>query len=60
MSEEFTCPNCHHQSVIYLDTSKDDAVVECRTCGKLLGTLAQFRRAVERHVLRDGGVVSRC
>ena len=60
MSEDFACPNCQHQSVIYQDASKDDAIVECRTCGAVLGTLAQFRRFIERHVRRDGGVVSHC
>ena len=60
MSEEFACPNCLRQSVIYPDAPEDDARVICRTCGTVLGTLAQFRRFVERRVREVNAATSRC
>jgi len=60
MSDEFTCHNCRRQSVIYSDETRDDARVVCRTCGTSLGTLAQFRRLVERRARDTGEHTSRC
>jgi len=60
MSEEFACPNCRRQSVIYSDMTEDHARVVCRTCGTFLGTLAQFRRFVERRFIGTGADTSRC
>jgi hypothetical protein len=60
MPEEFSCPNCRCQSVIYPDATDDDAGVVCRTCGMFLGTVAQFRRSVERRAPGASTVTSRC
>jgi transcription elongation factor Elf1 len=48
MSQEFACPNCRRQSVVYADAAEDDARVVCRTCGTFLGMLTQLRRFLER------------
>jgi transcription elongation factor Elf1 len=48
MAEEFSCPNCNSQSVIYPDASDDDERVVCRACGTILATMAQFRNWIER------------
>jgi transcription elongation factor Elf1 len=61
MSDEFTCPSCGRQSVVYPRAAEDDAAgVVCRTCGAFLGTLAQFRRLVERVAARAAAQTSRC
>jgi transcription elongation factor Elf1 len=60
MSDEFACPSCGCQSVVYPHAAEDDAGVMCRTCGTFLGTLAQFRRFVERVAARATEVTSRC
>jgi ribosomal protein S27E len=61
MSEEFTCPNCRSQSVVYPDAQDDgEARVLCRTCGTFLGTLAQFRRRVEARTARAATFTSGC
>jgi transcription elongation factor Elf1 len=60
MSEEFACPKCRRQSVIYPDATEDYARVVCRTCGTQLGTLAQFRRFVERPATKAGTETSGC
>jgi transcription elongation factor Elf1 len=60
MPEEFACPNCRGQSVTYPDTTEDHARVVCRSCGTFLGTLAQFRRFVERRFAGAGADTSRC
>jgi transposase-like protein len=59
MSEEFACPTCRRQSVIYPDAREDDARVVCRTCGTSFGTLSQFRRFVERFTQGAGAGTSR-
>jgi len=48
MAEEFSCPNCHSQSVIYPSSSDEDERVLCRACGTVLATMAQFRYLIER------------
>jgi hypothetical protein len=60
MSEEFACPNCERQSVVYPHGAEDDARVVCRTCGTFLGTLAQFRRFIERRSSAAAIETSRC
>lgn len=60
MSDEFACYKCRRQSVIYPDEAEDDARVLCRTCGTSLGTLAQFRRFVERREQSANEHTSRC
>jgi len=60
MPEEFACPNCRRQSVIYPDATEDHTRVVCRSCGSFLGTLAQFRRFVERHGPGASMKTSRC
>ena len=60
MSDEFACPSCGSQSVVYPHAAEDDAGVVCRTCGAYLGTLAQFRRLVERVAARAAEATSRC
>lgn len=60
LAEEFTCPKCSSQSVVYPTVAEDDAYVTCRGCGAVLATLAQFRRLVARRRLLKGGPVSGC
>jgi transcription elongation factor Elf1 len=60
MSDEFACPSCGRQSVVYPRAAEDDAGVVCRTCGAFLGTLSQFRRFVERVAARATVQTSRC
>jgi transcription initiation factor TFIIIB Brf1 subunit/transcription initiation factor TFIIB len=49
MKDEFVCPNCRSPSVVYPDSVDDEqAHILCRGCGMIMGTLAQFRRAVQR------------
>lgn len=60
MSEEFTCPNCMCQSVIYPKNAADDERVTCRTCGTFLATLPQFRRLIEQRPRRHGIHTSGC
>jgi hypothetical protein len=61
MSEEFTCPNCRSQSVIYRDgPDDDDGWVVCRTCGTFLDTLARFRRRVESRAANADTYTSGC
>jgi ribosomal protein S27E len=50
MAEEFACPKCSSQSVVYPDVLADDKYVTCRACGTLLATVLQFRRLIEGHV----------
>jgi hypothetical protein len=57
-SDEFACPNCRSQSVNYPEAAEQ--AVTCRTCGTLLGTLAEFRRFVWRHAIRSDASVSGC
>jgi hypothetical protein len=57
-SDEFACPNCRSQSVNYPATAEDS--VTCRTCGTLLGTLAEFRRFVWRRADRSDALISGC
>jgi transcription elongation factor Elf1 len=59
MMEEFACPNCRHQSVVYPDANEDRGRVVCRTCGAFLGTLAQFRHFVVQRTT-DGIILSGC
>jgi hypothetical protein len=60
MQEEFTCPKCSCQSIIYPDLPDDDDHVVCRTCGTFLGSVRQFRRFVERRPVRPGAAVTGC
>lgn len=60
MPEEFACPKCSCQSVIYPDLPEEDEYVVCRGCGAILGSVKQFRRFVERHFVRPGASVSGC
>jgi ribosomal protein S27E len=60
LTEEFTCPKCSSQSVVYPTVAKDDEYVTCRGCGAYLATLAQFRRLVARRLLSKGAPVSGC
>ena len=60
MPEEFSCPNCRRQSVIYPDAKADHTRVVCRSCGTFLGTLTQFRLFVERGAPGVGMDTSRC
>src|SRR5215510_2118736 len=60
MQEEFTCPKCSCQSIIYPDLPDDDDYVVCRTCGAFLGSVRQFRRFVERRPVRPGAAVTGC
>jgi hypothetical protein len=49
MMDGFVCPNCCSPSLVYLDSVDDEeAHVFCRCCGMIVGTLAQFRLAVQR------------
>jgi NMD protein affecting ribosome stability and mRNA decay len=59
MPEEFTCPKCFCQSVIYPDVPDEDDYVVCRACGTVLAPLSQFRRFIERPV-RSGEAVTGC
>ncbi len=59
MSEEFAGPNSRRQPVIYPDVTQDHGRVVCHTCGLFLGTLAQFRRFVQRRAPGAGADTSR-
>jgi transcription elongation factor Elf1 len=60
MVEEFACPECEHQSVVYPDAQEERGRVVCRSCGAFLGTLAQFRTFVVRHTTLLGTLLSGC
>jgi hypothetical protein len=60
MAEDFACPKCSSQSVVYPTVIKDDEYVTCRGCGAILATLAQFRRLVARCLLPPGSPNSGC
>jgi transcription elongation factor Elf1 len=60
MPDEFACPNCHCQSVVYPDDTADDDTVLCRSCGTVLGTLNQFRRYIERWTQNHGPFTTGC
>ena len=60
MTEEFACPNCSSQSVVYPDDPDDDEYVVCRACGTVLATVAQFRRFVEGQLVPSGAPLSGC
>jgi ribosomal protein S27E len=60
MAEEFACPNCSSQSVVYPDAATDDEYVICRACGTNLATMSQFRQFVESHLLPSGAPLSGC
>jgi uncharacterized Zn finger protein len=60
MAEEFACPNCSSQSVVYPDVPTDDEYVTCRACGTILATVSQFRRLVESLLLTSKAPVSGC
>ena len=60
MTEEFACPNCSSQSVVYPDDPDDDEYVVCRACGTILATVAQFRRFVEGQLVPSGAPLSGC
>jgi transcription elongation factor Elf1 len=59
-AEEFTCPKCSSQSVVYPTIAADDEFVTCRGCGAILATLGQFRRLIARRLLPKGTPVSGC
>jgi hypothetical protein len=61
MKDEFACRNCRSPSVVYPDSVDDErAHVLCRGCGMIVGTLAQFRRAVQRVTAASASSVSGC
>jgi hypothetical protein len=61
MKDEFVCSNCCSPSVVYPDSVDDEnAHVLCRGCGKIVGTLAQFRLAVQRVPAVSASSVSGC
>jgi transcription elongation factor Elf1 len=60
LAEEFTCPKCASQSVVYPASGNDDEYVTCRGCGAIIATLAQFRRLVARRLMSTGTPVSGC
>jgi transcription elongation factor Elf1 len=60
MAEDFACPKCSSQSVVYPTVIKDDEYVTCRGCGAILATLAQFRRLVARCLSPPGSPNSGC
>ena len=60
MAEEFACPKCSSQSVVYPDVPADDEYVTCRACGTILATVSQFRQFVECHLVPSGAPFSGC
>jgi ribosomal protein S27E len=60
MTEEFACPKCFSQSVVYPDLPADDEYVTCRACGTILATVSQFRQFVECHPVPSGAPFSGC
>jgi transcription elongation factor Elf1 len=60
LAEDFTCPKCASQSVVYPTAARDDEYVTCRGCGAIIATLAQFRLLVARRLLSKGAPVSGC
>jgi len=60
MTEEFSCPKCSSQSVVYPATRNDDAYVTCRGCGAVIATLAQFRRFVSGRLISRETPLSGC
>jgi ribosomal protein S27E len=60
LTEEFACPKCSSQSVVYPTIPEDDEYVTCRGCGAVLATLGQFRRLVARRLMAAGTPVSGC
>jgi hypothetical protein len=61
MKDEFVCPNCCSPSVVYPDSVDDEeAHVLCRGCGMIVGTVAQFRLAVQRMTAVSASSVSGC
>jgi transcription elongation factor Elf1 len=60
LAEDFACPKCSSQSVVYPTVIKDDEYVTCRGCGAILATLAQFRRIVASCVQPPGSPNSGC
>lgn len=60
LADEFSCPQCSSQSVVYPTTPKEDAYVTCRGCGVVIATLAQFRRLVKPRLLSTRTPLSGC
>jgi transcription elongation factor Elf1 len=60
LADEFTCPKCSSQSVVYPSIHKDEEHVTCRGCGAIIATLAQFRRLIAHRILSKGAPVSGC
>jgi hypothetical protein len=60
MPEEFACPKCSCQSVIYPDLPEDDECVVCRSCGTVIATVSQFRRFIDRHPVHSGAPTTGC
>jgi transcription elongation factor Elf1 len=60
MPEEFACPNCNCQSVIYPQVPADQERVVCRACGTALASLSQFRRLIEGLPPRRGATATGC
>jgi uncharacterized Zn finger protein len=60
MVEEFACPKCFSQSVIFPDVPADDAFLRCRACGTIIATVSQFRELVECHLAPSGANFSGC
>jgi transcription elongation factor Elf1 len=60
LAEDFACPKCSSQSVVYPTIINDDEYVTCRGCGAILATLGQFRRLIARHLLPPGSPISGC
>jgi transcription elongation factor Elf1 len=60
LAEDFACPKCSSQSVVYPTIIKDNEYVTCRGCGAILATLAQFRRLIARRLLPPGSPISGC
>ncbi len=54
------CRNCASISVVYHDTSNDDAAVMCGGCGMFLATRGQFRQLLERQAVRSRLVTTGC
>jgi hypothetical protein len=61
MMDEFACPTCDSPSIVYPDSiDNDDRPIRCRGCGMILGTLAQFRLALQRIPTAPAPPVSGC
>ena len=61
MMDGFVCPNCCSPSVVYPDSVDDEeAHVFCRGCGMIVGTLAQFRLAMQHVTAGSASSVSGC